>query len=232
MSRIHFIGGEKGGVGKSVMSRLLAQYCIDKELPFAVFDADRSHGAMMRYYSDYSDSVDIANFASADRIIEHAAESGVTTIVDMPAQSAKLLKQWITDTELLELTDELGLNFTLWHIMDDGSDTLMLLQSMFDHYSDRVDYVLVRNFGRGNDFTYFNESETASKAKQLGAEVIDLLALHPPTMCKIDHIGSSFWAAANNTNANTGPTMGLLERRRVKVWLSKAYEQLDSIFKR
>ncbi|WP_031433058.1 P-loop NTPase family protein [Methylomarinum vadi] len=49
MSQIHFIGGEKGGVGKSVMARLLAQYLIDNETPFKVFDADLSHGAMMRY---------------------------------------------------------------------------------------------------------------------------------------------------------------------------------------
>ena len=30
MSRIHFVGGEKGGVGKSVVARLLAQYYIDE----------------------------------------------------------------------------------------------------------------------------------------------------------------------------------------------------------
>ena len=28
---IHFIGGEKGGVGKSLTARVLAQYMIDKE---------------------------------------------------------------------------------------------------------------------------------------------------------------------------------------------------------
>ena len=35
VSQIHFIGGEKGGVGKSVMARLLAQYWIDHNRPFA-----------------------------------------------------------------------------------------------------------------------------------------------------------------------------------------------------
>jgi cellulose biosynthesis protein BcsQ len=29
MTNIHLIGGEKGGVGKSVVARLLAQYFID-----------------------------------------------------------------------------------------------------------------------------------------------------------------------------------------------------------
>jgi cellulose biosynthesis protein BcsQ len=45
VSPIHFIGGEKGGVGKSMVSRLLAQYFIDRNLPFVGFDTDRSHGA-------------------------------------------------------------------------------------------------------------------------------------------------------------------------------------------
>ena len=30
MGQIHFIGGEKGGVGKSFTARLLAQYFIDR----------------------------------------------------------------------------------------------------------------------------------------------------------------------------------------------------------
>ena len=43
MSSIHFIGGEKGGVGKSLFARVLAQYLIDHELPLAAFDSDQSH---------------------------------------------------------------------------------------------------------------------------------------------------------------------------------------------
>ena len=39
-SRIHLIGGEKGGVGKSMVARLLAQYFIDHEMPFVGFDTD------------------------------------------------------------------------------------------------------------------------------------------------------------------------------------------------
>ncbi len=41
MSHIHFIGGEKGGVGKSLVSRILAQYLIDNDRPFLGFDTDK-----------------------------------------------------------------------------------------------------------------------------------------------------------------------------------------------
>jgi cellulose biosynthesis protein BcsQ len=53
-SVIHFIGGEKGGVGKSLVARLLAQQFIDNNMPFAGFDTDRSHGALLRFYGDYA----------------------------------------------------------------------------------------------------------------------------------------------------------------------------------
>lgn len=32
MSMIHFVGGEKGGVGKSVLARLLSQYFLDMSI--------------------------------------------------------------------------------------------------------------------------------------------------------------------------------------------------------
>jgi hypothetical protein len=227
MIRIHFIGGEKGGVGKSVMARLLAQYYIDRDIPFTIYDADLSHGAMLRYYADYSEAVDISKFESADRIAEQAAETGTTAIVDMAAQASKPMSRWVDESGLLEFAGELGLTLTFWHVMDDGSDSLKLLEQMFETYGDSPDYVVVRNFGRGTDFTHFENSGAATLATQVGARTIDLPALHPPTMRKIDHISASFWAAANNSNKELGPTLGMLERQRVKTWLNKTYRQLD-----
>ena len=229
MSRIHFIGGEKGGVGKSVMARLLAQYFIDREIPFKGYDTDLSHGAMIRYYADFSEPIDFGNYQSVDQIVEQTAETGTTAIVDMAAQTSKPLARWIGDTGLLEFAKELELSLTFWHVMDDGADTLNLLENMLKDYGADADCVVVRNFGRGSDFKHFDESETASIAKQLGAVVFDLPALHPPTMRKIDHISASFWAAANNTNTELGPTLGILERQRVRSWLNKTYDQLDLI---
>lgn len=229
MRRIHFIGGEKGGVGKSVMSRILAQYHIDREIPFKVYDADLSHGAMMRYYADYSEAVDITKFESADQIAEQVMKTGTTAIVDMAAQASKPLSRWVAETGLIELAGELGLSLTFWHVMDDGADTLMLLQNMLDAYAEKPDYVIVRNFGRGTDFSHFDASDAASLAKIYGAKVIDLPGLHPPTMNKIDHISTSFWAAANNTNSSLGPILGMLERQRVKTWLNRTYHQLDLV---
>jgi MinD superfamily P-loop ATPase len=43
MATIHFIDGEKGGVGKSLFARVMVQYCLDKQLPYVLVEADQSN---------------------------------------------------------------------------------------------------------------------------------------------------------------------------------------------
>ena len=52
-----------------------------------------------------------------------------------------------------------------------------------------------------------------------------LKRLHDAVMQKIDARDASFAAAAQITGAD-GPGLGLMERQRLKLWLSRAYAQL------
>lgn len=229
MTRIHFVGGEKGGVGKSVLARLLAQYYIDAARPFSAFDGDLSHGALMRYYAEYAEPVDITRFESADGIAETAAESGNDVIVDLAAQAARPLDRWMDETGLVQLGKDLGITITLWHVMDDSTDSLRLLTELLHTYGEGPDYVVVRNLGRGADFSLFDTSEEKALVADYGGRVMDLPGLHAATMRKIDRVGASLWAAANNKDAALGPSLGLLERQRVKIWLGKAYAELKRV---
>ena len=88
VSRIHLIGGEKGGVGKSMVSRLLAQYFIDHQIPFVGFDTDRSHGSLMRFYSDYAAPAMVDRFEALDQIVECAVEEPGRPALPVDAQAA------------------------------------------------------------------------------------------------------------------------------------------------
>ena len=89
MSIIHFIGGEKGGVGKSVFSRLLSQYFLDTSQPYVGFDADQSHNTLKRFYEDYTQPLNLDVFESTDQIMEAALEEECNLLVDLPAQSER-----------------------------------------------------------------------------------------------------------------------------------------------
>ena len=76
MNTLNFIGGEKGGVGKSVVSRVLAQYFIDKGRSFICFDTDRSHHSFSRFYGDYASPVIVDSYEGLD-VIASAFEEAI-----------------------------------------------------------------------------------------------------------------------------------------------------------
>lgn len=229
MAHIHFIGGEKGGVGKSLMSRVLAQYMIDREIPFIGFDTDRSHGALMRFYSGYASSVLVDNIEALDTIIEAAAEQPERRVlVDLAAQTHDPLVKWMDDAGVLNLADEMGMTIHYWHVMDSGKDSVDLLKKLLDRFGTGMKYVLVRNQIRGNDFSVLEQSGEQARAMQLGARVVSIKKLGDSVINKIDAGSSSFWKAKNPQDPNGGG-LGLMDRQRVKAWLRDAYREIDDV---
>ncbi len=229
MANIHLIGGEKGGVGKSVVARVVAQYLIDKELPFLGFDTDRSHGALLRFYADFASPVVVDRYESLDAVMEAAAEHPDRRIlVDLAAQTHEALVKWMDESGVLEMAGELGMTLNYWHVMDSGKDSVDLLKKLLDRFGDRLQYVLVLNQLRGENFELLETSGVLAQAEALGARRISLRRLHEPVINKIDTGSLSFWAAKNKSEPEV-KGLGLLERQRLKVWLRHAYEQLDSV---
>ncbi|EIT71117.1 MULTISPECIES: hypothetical protein [Hydrocarboniphaga] len=229
MATVHFIGGEKGGVGKSLLARLLAQYLIDRKQPFLGFDSDRSHGALLRFYSGYASPVAIDRFESLDAVLEAAAEEPDRRIlVDLAAQTHEPLVRWLDESGVIELSEELGLSIRYWHVMDSGRDSVDLLARWLDRFGNQLPLVIVLNAARGDDFAIFERSGLRERATALGATIIEIPRLHEAAMTKIDARSISFWAAANSEDrSHTG--LGLLERQRTKVWLRKSYEALETV---
>lgn len=229
MTRVHFIGGEKGGVGKSVVARIIAQYFIDRNIPFVGFDSDKSHGSLLRFYGDFAVPVVIDQYEGLDHIVSVAIEQPERRVlVDLAAQSHRFLSQWIDDSDLLGIGGELDLTLTYWHVMDAGRDSADLLVTLLDQYGGRLPLIVVLNEVRGGSFTALETSGALDRAKSLGAAVITIGRLQDGTMQKIDAHNTSFWAASNR-GGKDGAALGLLERQRVKNWLHRAYAEIGRV---
>jgi len=229
MANIHFIGGEKGGVGKSLVARTLAQYMIDRNMPFLGFDTDRSHGALMRFYSGYASPVLVDRYESLDAIVEAAVDQPERRIlVDLAAQTNDPLVKWMDESGVLNLADEMNVGITYWHVMDSGKDSVDLLKKLLDRFGKELRYVLVRNQVRGNNFSVLEQSGEQARAMELGAQVVSVRHLHDGVINKIDATNSSFWAAKNTAGLeNAG--LGLMDRQRVKMWLREVYREFDTV---
>ena len=229
MAHIHFIGGEKGGVGKSLTARVLAQYMIDREIPFLGFDTDRSHGALMRFYSGYASPVVMDRYEALDVIVEAAAEQPERRIlVDLAAQTHDALVRWMDDAGVINMADEMGMAIHYWHVMDSGKDSVDLLQKLLDRFGTGLKYVIVRNQVRGNDFSTLEQSGEQARALQLGAQIVSIKKLNETVMNRIDAGSSSFWKAKTSHDSTDGG-LGMMDRQRVKMWLRDVYREIDDV---
>lgn len=228
MSSLNFIGGEKGGVGKSVTARILAQYFIDHSRPFVGFDTDRSHSSFTRFYEGFASPVVVDSYEGLDTVVNgFETNPQQSVIVDLAAQTLAPLARWIQDSDLFDVFAELKVAVNFWHVLDDGKDSTDLLGTLVDTFGNRPNYIVVQNYGRGSDFALLLGSQSLAKASAHGARVIALPRLHDASMRKIDAHNTSFWQAVHNRE---GPNaLGLLERQRVKGWLGTAYAAFDTL---
>lgn len=228
MSTIHLIGGEKGGVGKSVVARLLCQYFIDHEMAFTALDADGSHGALLRHYAAYAHPVDLARFESADEIMKLALDTDCRVLVDLPAQSERALAAWMAESGILELATETGVRVVFWHVMDGGKDSLNTLERLLERHRAAAHYCIVKNLGRSKDFTLFDHSPSRARAESLNAKILELPELNEVAMQKVDRLDASFWAAVHN-EAPGEASLTRMDRQRVKVWLQACSDRLARV---
>ncbi|TXS94100.1 mobilization protein MobD [Parahaliea maris] len=225
MSSIHFVGGEKGGVGKSVFSRLLSQYFLDTAQTYRGLDADQSHSTLARFYPEFTRSIVLDSFESTDQIMESALEDELQIVVDLPAQSERFLERWLEESGVLELCEETGTRFSYWYVVDDGVDSARLLQRFLDRYAGQMDCVVVKNHGCGKNFTAV---DALVQGGETPASEVSLPGLHPETMRRIDDLSFSFWAAQNVKDDNADH-LSLMERQRARIWLKKAYQALGQV---
>jgi hypothetical protein len=228
MSSINFIGGEKGGVGKSVTARVLAQYFIDHSKPFTGFDTDRSHTSFTRFYEGFASPVLVDSFEGLDTVVNGFEKNPQqSVIVDLAAQTLAPLARWIKESDLFDVFAELGVAVNFWHVLDDGRDSSDLLGKLIDTFGNRPNYIVVQNYGRGSDFAMLLGSQSLSKATSHGAQVIAMPRLHEASMRKIDAQNTSFWKAIHDRESPAA--LGMLERQRVKTWQSTIYAAFETL---
>lgn len=231
MPDILFFSGEKGGVGKSFVCRTAVQYCLDREIaPFTVFDTDRSNPDVRRIYGKLT-TCQVAIFSegekfqdTANSIYVAAADKGQRVLVNMPAQVLPAVKQWFEHNELLAIAQDDGVRFVFFFVTDGGFDSIKLLRHSLDWFKGRVQHIVVKNYGKTDDFEAFDQDDHLSTLlKKYKVPVIDF-----PKM-----LGS---VERNRLDAESIPFADAFEvdgfnsisRQRIRKFLREAYAAFDA----
>lgn len=235
MATLHLIDGEKGGVGKSWFATCVSEYLTSREADFYLVETDRSNPTTANRYKDkecYKPfiskclryayfSEDEAKVQGADKVVIRANEK--PTFVSLPSQAHRAVAKWMEKYELPESSESLGVNLLKWFICDGEDDSIYLAIKSIEHYSGQIPHVLVRNFGRCDDWTYFNKhSKLQETIKEHNVQVIDFPKLTDYRRIALNAKRMTFEEALQSADFN------IMDKQDITVYRKKVFAVLES----
>lgn len=228
MSSIHFVGGEKGGVGKSFFAKTLVQWHLDNNVPLLVYEGDRSNPDVMRCYKS-TITCKAAIYSEGERYEDKANDvynSAIKkrVVVNLPAQVMKPVSDWIFNNELFEIAQEDGVKFYQWFVSDGGYDSINLFKKTLSTFSDGMTHLFVQNYGRTDDWSGIEDDEELQEMM----ENYNVMVLGFPKLIgaadrnRIDRESLTFGTARE------WKKFGSISRQRVKRFLREAYEEIEA----
>ena len=226
MGRIHLIDGEKGGVGKSLFTRVMVQYAIDNKLEHTLVDADITNQDVKRFYNyavdaEFSEAVNKGD--KADIIFELARKQPV--IVNLPANVFPQVKNWIKKGRLLEVADKYGVDICKWFVCDGGFESIDLFYQSLKLYKDKMLHVFVRNLGKTDDWSFLeNDADYKDLCKKYKntLKIINFPLLYPGDRYFIDSNKFRFDAIEISS------TMPIMSQQRLSTFLDESNQAIEN----
>ncbi len=227
MALIHFIDGEKGGVGKSLFARVMVHYCLDREYPFVLVEADRSNPDVGEVYPDVCEQIIFSEAErksyDADKIFKLALTKPV--IVNLPAQVADITKEWIERNGILKLGEKYGVKICKWFVCTGGYDSVKLCIESLNYFDNKIIHVFVRNWGLCEDWTHVDKrKELQDLIAKYNVAVIDFPKFSYPERDYMDEYRCTFELAQKD---QSDESLDILGKQRLYTFLDKAFQGID-----
>ncbi|MBE9128029.1 MULTISPECIES: mobilization protein [unclassified Coleofasciculus] len=227
MPNIHLIDGEKGGIGKSMFCRVLAEYCQTEKIDFALIDTDRTNPDVGRVYvkgvseeqTFFSEKEE--NDAKVDVIFETALSKMV--LVNLPAQIFPVVTDWIERNELLTLGQECGVQIYKWFVCTGEGDSIELFLDSLKHFEKRLPHILVRNLGASGA-----KWETAPAEYERLEQIISKYRIPTIDLPKLPPLERDYIKKNQCSFAEASKKLKLMSKQRISIFLNKAYDAIES----
>lgn len=231
MNPIHLVGGEKGGVGKTFVSRSLCQYLKTQGTDFLLVEADSQINDVGRIYSSEASGTETITLSDdpdmqtePDVIIDMALQHPV--LVNLPSNTLDVLENWIGRFGLKYIQEEHGGKnyFIKWFVSDGCHESIRQLERSINQLDNAIPHVVVLNKGRliGRDFSYLENAETYKSIRQAPNFVgeVEFPAMESAVQFFIDSKELTLEEAKELIQAD----MGVMAKQRVKTFIDEISE--------
>jgi len=219
--RLIMVAIDKGGVGKSFFCIRFIEWLRMHGLSFAAFDPDYSNSTLTRFYPD-ARFLDIRHSENLDQIVE-ALDTSDLVLVDGVGAHQSIFLDWMEETDLLNIKQQLSLAVTLVLIIEADKDTVHQAGEAARRAGHLVDWLVVKNLKQSDHARIYDSSQARQTLLANGAKEVTLEKLSPHLA---ELLQSKSWTVEQ---ALDNAELFLLDRQRLISYSRNWFEQLDRV---
>jgi hypothetical protein len=225
------VGADKGGVGKTTISRALLDYLAARNTPARAFDSEFPRGALKRFYPNMTEIVDLETAADQIKVIDTLASSDArVSVIDVRAGLLSDTLKTFTDVGFFDLVSGGEFNFILFHVIGPSIASLEEIGEIRPYVEGR-NYVILKNFINETSFFEWNPElrHTYFKLAQDATEV-SIPKLNEMAFEQAELAGVPFSTFVANRGAD-GQTANnsIVLRGYVRTWMRQISSEYDRI---
>jgi hypothetical protein len=223
---IIIVGADKGGVGKTTITRALLDYLAERNIRIRTFDAECPAGDLKRFASD-AEVVDISRVQDQMKVFDGIGSDAVT-VLDLRGGLLSSTLQALEDGKLLDEIKANKMQLILLHVLGPTMSSIAeVAQAAKRIGGGAAHHFIVKN--HINQTQYFEWDQGAPRAEwqQMANVTIDVPQLSEIACETLQKLGGSFATFCGDKHP-AGPQSRML-RGGVKTWLETVWKEFDRV---
>ncbi|MEM8749606.1 MAG: hypothetical protein AAGF28_04850 [Pseudomonadota bacterium] len=225
------VGADKGGVGKTTVSRAMLDFLERQNVQARAFDTENPRGTLHRFYPGRAEIIDLANVADQMRILDTMDSAPETvTVVDLKAGNLSTALRIFEDIGVLQAARDGEFDMALIHVVGPSIASLEEMNEVAK-YTNGLGYVVARNFINETNFFEWDEA-TYSKyfARLSNAREIEVPKLNEMAYEQVDLAGVTFSDFVANKSSDGEPAkFSFVLRGYVRKWMADIDKQFGEL---
>jgi len=225
------VGADKGGVGKTTVSRTVLDYFSANSIPVRAFDTESPRGTLKRFHPDVTEIVDVTTTQDQMKIFDTLSTAGKSvTVIDVRAGLMSPTLVALRDIGFLDAAKGGQITFAVFHILGPSIASLDEIAETAN-YMDGAKYFLVKNFINNTSFFEWDQATYNSYFRRIkNATEITIPKLNEMAYEQVEVSSVPFLKfVANKGPRDEAANYSFVLRGYVRHWLSHVWGEFDRI---
>jgi len=225
------VGADKGGVGKTTVSRALLDYLAANNILTRAFDTEYPRGTLKRFHAPVTELVDIGQTSDQMRILDTLNSAQIkVSVIDTRAGALGATLRALRDVGFLDAVKAGEFSFTLLHVLGPSIASLDEIAETAP-FIDDANYFLVKNHFNATTFfewdpvTNRKYFEKVNPSGEIVIPKLDEMAYE-----QVEIAGTPFSTfVANKTASGEPANASFVLRGYVRTWQAKIADELNRV---